>query len=483
MMLATGERAAHVHIRAASMTLHIPTWTRTIAGRRRHRLRRNVPFALLELLPELRFHICRQLSVAAALCLRQTCKALRTHMRRLLHDQTWRSRALRLSLQWTIQGPPQLELHEAPPSELITAPRGFGRYDIEDNASVGRAVLAWPCHAVLADAQQLLVAQGYTSEFGGSDNVRLHYLSAEGSLQASVRFDYWLGRLPQQRCVKATDPLKLALSGGRVFILNRQGSTLEVQVRELASGELVWRFPVGNEDTSEVDMALGSSEASVAGEDGEVEIYVLERLWDEYSGEEACAVSSYGVDGATLRPRWRTALPEAWQMFRYPAREDSAGSRVHDIAPSGIASHGGLIYLASCGSLVSVHTPDGRALRAWRLSGVRASPNDSIAVDEAAVYVARPRARHTDVHACSHHGQPLASFCFVNVARLDTRSGLMMERFRSKVSVTSGCVCVTDEIDGRQGYPRRHPDSSDEFPIEVGSGSMQHVVHCIRFAS
>jgi hypothetical protein len=238
----------------------------------------------------------------------------------------------------------------------------------------------------------------------------------------------------------------------------------------LASGELLRRFRVGDEDTSEVDMALGSQ----LGEEAEVEIYVLERRFDDERGEEGCVVSTYGVDGTMLRPRWRTCLPEQWPvaaLLRYPAREDPAGHRVMDITPSGIASHDRLIYLASVGSMVSVFTVDGTPLRAWWLSDSRAKtiasgPNDSIAVDETAVYVARPRARHTDVLACSHHGQHLASFRFENVARLDMRSGLMKERFRSKVSVTSGCVCVTDEIEGRQGI-----------------GSMQHVVHCIQFMS
>ena len=483
----TDERAAHLRICVCDRELIIPTWEKQgTDGERRLRLRCGQTFPLLALYDDLRIRVYMHMGVAAALALRQCCQALRLEVSRLLCNEGWRQRSLCFTVQWIVRGP-----------WLSNHLRERDHFDLPEGPSAcDHASLAWPQHAVLANAQQLFVAQRFSSDHGGSDNVRLHFLplGASGAVvpDASVRFDYWLSKLPQQRCLKATYPIKLAISDSHVFVMNSLSvhrPDLEVQVRLMDSGEVVGKFRVGSETkephsraivamwqcSDDLPFLFGDMALSSAGPG--IEMYVLHHEFDGNLQAMISRVTVFKADGRQCRPQWWVQLPESWRT------SPCSDGDVHRLRASTIAVHSGLVYLAfsrpSDVSLISVYSLDGLPLRAWSVadSFVRTIPSShrlaiySIAVDDAAVYIlaahgpsAQQAAPHwcTAVLACSHHGHGLAS---IRLHPGPLCPGAIGSCFFGKLSVTDGCVCATHQLSS------------------TASNGIAHTVHCLRLTA
>lgn len=482
--------ASTLHVCVHGNDLNIPVWT---SGEDTLQLRLVCPLPLLELTEDLQQAVWSSLGIRAVLCLQQTCRALRAAMKSVREDESWRKNALKLEMLWCIKGP---SARERTVELGAWSERYAGRYELaefgawrepcttwhsltEGSAVLGKAsvranamladqfdaaqpremvdpayaMVLWPCHAVLASEDHLLVCQTYESHSGGTDNLRLHMLNplaaaapgaatysascgtAHRACVSSVRFDYWLSRLPQYRCWKASHPAKVEVRGEHVFVLNCRADREEVEVRSLGSGEVVRRIdvscracpdrPVEYRQWFAHDMALGWTQRVTQGAmQGEAphgmepasdrEVYVLT------SYAQRSAILAFGADGS---PRSRRLLP-----FRASASElllpDSAAEpgAVLDLRVSCIAAHRGLIYAiwhpfeGSIGRYVVLRACDGAFMRAWpadvecRVGG--------LCVDATALYAAVEAMSDGSraVLAYSHAGTPLAS---IDIGRPD----------------------------------------------------------------
>ena len=428
------ERAIRVRLhlgvwRNLPVPIEVPAWERRVDGQRLVRLRCGPAFPLLAVTDDLQRRIWLRLGLSVVLTLKQTCQALRRVATGLLCDAEWQHTMLRLAVRWSLHGlPPQ----QGQPNDCR------GRFELPSGQGA-QASIVRPQHALLMNDRQLLVAQRYKSEYGGHDNLRLIQLPQRATIdrgqEASVQFDYWLERLPLHRCYKAIDAIKLAVDGGRVYLLlqpSRRDMHGAIEVRDAESGEVTQRIEI---DGHALDFALGADV-----EHREFVLLESPRLpvRHDYSLR---VVVYYGEDGRRLR-EW--SLPPACPMdgcFQ-------PGCCNHEF----LAVLENLVFTARFHTL-TVHSSEGTLLRSW--DATSADPSGwpcyltGLCVDPHVVFATRGN----DVLAFSHSGQLLHGISIGNGPRRSSVQGMSNQRLSISYRLVDQrtaadgytCVCIADE--------------------------------------
>lgn len=476
--------ATHLVLRVQNTTLAIPVWERANGT---FVFRRTTGKPIIGMLSEdVQQQIMLFVGVRSIVALHQTCHAMRQLCRGATKDAAWRERNLRLQVDWRVKGTQGSRTVTSTTRELRGV-YGVASFELPDGpmAAHGHAGISCPWHAALVPAtstahgegRQLLVAQSYQSQYGGNDNLRLLSLprDARGVCVPthSLRFDYNLARLPLSRCHKADSPVRVAVHGDQVFVLNRTGEhTSEVQVRDLASGALRLVIPTGQGD----DMALLLDDDVDPASRG---VAVLHRRLFVPPFRPGCGhLSVLSLEGA-MRPAWTHSL---WLLVpdQKPHADAPMGSEPSTPAeaPWCLASWKGLLYTPHGGKplhdegqpstsgkeswsdrSVAVWSPQDGALVSLRQWPSFAGRVEALCVDDVASYVAT---NCCEVHAISHRGMLLASL------RVGPRPGL---RGVATLSAESGdlmlCLAPGAELSRRGRW----------------SDSYEHDVQCIRWVA